>query len=106
MADITNPQAIAFANNRIRVIADLQAQLYYASKALTADWFAQGVDTVIPNNAGDTVVDGSATDGRAPITGAKVNSIITRASEYVTDMEANTNSKLNTVLAVAVNADR
>jgi hypothetical protein len=48
-------------------------------------------------------VDGAATDGRNVITGAKATSIITRAMEFITDYEAGSNAKLNTVVQVRVN---
>jgi hypothetical protein len=54
-------------------------------------------------NTTDVIVDGAATDGRSVITGAKATSIITRAQEIITDYEAASNAKLNTVLQVAVN---
>jgi hypothetical protein len=48
-------------------------------------------------------VDGSATDGRSPITGIAATNIVNRASEMIADFEAASNAKLNTVLQVKVN---
>ena len=100
---ITNPQAVAFCNSRVRVIADQLAQAYYACLALQNDWFAQGVGAVLTNTS-DVVDDRSDVDGRAPITGAAAVNVITRAMEFVTEMQAG--GKLGTVLAVAVNPTR
>ena len=100
---ITNPQAVAFCNIRVRALADQLAQAYYSCLALQNDWFAQGVGTVLTNTS-DAVDDGAAMDGRAPITGAAAVNVITRAMEFVTEMNAG--GKLGTVLAVAVNPMR
>ena len=105
MPDITNPQAVAFANGEVRVIADKYAQLYYALDAFLNEWNAQGIGTLIPNTA-DVIVDGSATDGRAQITGTKVNGLVTNLTALRTDLEANANQKLNVLLQVAVNPVR
>ena len=101
MAVNSNPQAVTFTNERIRPMADKLARIYYESKALVNDWFAQNVGSVILNNA-DTV-DQPVMDGRRVVTGAECTNVVTRAIELVADMEANSNAKLNTVLAVAVN---
>ena len=100
---ITNPQAVSFCNSRVRVIADKLAQTYYACLELQNDWFAQSVSEVLTNTS-DVVDDGAAVDGRAPITGAAAVNVITRAMEFVTEMQ--TGGKLGTVLAVAVNPTR
>lgn len=102
MAAITDPQAVKFANEKVRVTADLMAQLYYTCKALVNDWNATGLSAKITNTA-DLIVDGAATDGRNPLTGAQATNIITRAMEVIADYEAGANGKLNTVLAVKVN---
>lgn len=93
---------IQFCNQYVRPFADKRAQAYYAAKSLLTMWNARGGATAIPNDS-TAVADGSPADGRPGITGAMVNNIINRASEIVTDYEANSNAKLNTVLQVAVN---
>jgi hypothetical protein len=103
MAEITNSEAIAFCNSRVRTAADRLANLYYVAKSVSQEWTATGLGDIIVYNNEDLVVDGSAQDGRHPISGVDVNNLITRLNEFVTDMEANSNAKLNTVLAVAVN---
>ena len=102
---ITNPQAVAFSNSRVRQFADQLAQVYYQALALQNDWFANAVGDVLTNTS-DVVDDGAALDGRHPITGAMAVNIVTRAMELVTDMQASSNAKLNTVLSVAVNPVR
>src|SRR5688572_14166812 len=102
---ITNPEAVAFSNTRIRPAADRLAQLYYWAKLVVQEWNATGMATLIPNQTTETMVDGAATDGRHVITGAKATSIITRLQEFITDYEQTSNAKLNTVLAVSVHND-
>lgn len=102
MAAITNVQAVKFSNERIRPMADLLYTNYLTCKSIVNQWNAQAVSSVITNTA-DNIVDGSAQDGRSPITGAQATAIITRAQEVITDYEANTNAKLNTVALVEVN---
>lgn len=100
---ITNPQAVNFCNSRIRVIADTLARTYYDCLALQNDWNAQGVADVLTNTS-DVVDDGAAVDGRAPVTGAAAVNVVNRAIEFVADIESE--GKLGTILAVAVNPQR
>lgn len=108
----TNVQAITFSNTRIRPFADMLYSAYLTAKSLVDQWNAQNVSAVIPNDS-VVIADGSATDGRAPITDAQATNIITRATELVSWMENGlvaspfnataTNATLNTVSAVEVN---
>lgn len=102
MADITNPEAVKFCNERVRVMADLLGQVYFTAKAIQAEWYANNLGEILPVSV-DVVVDGAANDGRHPITGNDAVSIIIRAGEIVADFEASSNAKLNTILGVAVN---
>ena len=104
MANITDAEAIRFCNEWARPAADRLAQRYYTAKALVNEWNARSMSAKIPNRA-DAGVDGSgsAGDGRPGVTAAQITAIITRAQELITDYEATSNAKLNTILAVAVN---
>src|SRR5262245_50929994 len=101
---------VVFSDQFIRPFADKRAQAYYAAKALVTAWNARGGATAIPNNAtifpdnaSASPLSGPGNDGRPIITQAMINNIVNRASEIVTDYEATSNAKLNTVLQVAVN---
>src|SRR5690348_15835710 len=102
MANITDPTAIKFSNEQIRPIADRFMKLYYASKAASADWTAKGLGALFPNDS-SLVVDGSATDGRTPITGGDVNIIVSHLNTLIADLEASSNLKRNQIDKVAVN---
>lgn len=100
MADITNPTAVRFSNEKIRVAADRLAQAYNFACQVYAEWLALGGTALIPNTS-DQIIDGAATDGRPVITGVMANNIINRLSELKTDYEASSNAKRNTILQVA-----
>lgn len=100
----SNPQAVAFANNYARKGADEIVTAYLSMKRLLQVWTGQSVITVIPNDA-NVIVDGSATDGRAPITNAQVNVLIANATTLVAAFEASANLILNQTLQVAVNSN-
>ena len=102
MPDIVNPQVIKFANEQARPCADMLAQAFYRMEVAFDQWVALGGAAAIPNDA-SVIVDGAGVDGRPILTGAKLHNLMTRLSEFITDYEANSNAKLNTVLGVAVN---
>ncbi len=93
-----------------RPMADILYGAYLSAKSYVELWNAQGMGTYIPNDT--TVIDdGSATDGRSPVTDAQVNNILNRCQELINWLETDqltsggtvTNAVLNTVAAVEVN---
>lgn len=98
----TNVTAIAFSNGKVRQMADSMAKLYFQCKDIVDIWNSQVMSSNIPNDS-TVISDGSATDGRNPVTNAMITNIITRAQDIITDYEATSNAKLTTVLGVAVN---
>ncbi|MBD3297878.1 MAG: hypothetical protein GF341_04420 [candidate division Zixibacteria bacterium] len=60
MADITDPQAIAFSNEYLRPICEAARALRYRIDDLETRWF-DGISDTIGNSAGDTLVDGRET---------------------------------------------
>ena len=102
MADITNPEAVRFSNEKIRTLADLATRYYYAAKSVANEWGATGMNTKIPSTS-DLIADGSDVDGRSPITGANINGLIGHAEEMIADLEANGNQRLNILLQIEVN---
>lgn len=106
----SNVQAVTFANQRARPAADLLYSTYLTCKNFVQQWTAQGVAAVIPNDS-NVIVDGSATDGRTPITNAQVNTLFAHISNLIAYFEgasgAPTNNaslqNLNQIIAVEVN---
>ena len=103
MAEITNTQAVKFCNEQIRPAANIFARLYYDAKQVYQTWMALNLGEIIAYNNTDPVIDGSAIDGRPVISGVDVSGLMNRLGEIISDLEANNNAKLNTVLKVATN---
>lgn len=73
MAEIENPQIVAFANERARTISDAIEQFSAKVDSFLADYAAQGMAAAITAaGASELIDDGSATDGRQRITGTKI----------------------------------
>jgi hypothetical protein len=104
MPDITNPEAVSFCNNRARPAADHLAKMYYVAKQVKAEWDANNLGTLLPVSA-DLVIDGSAIDGRHPITGNDVQVLMGVLASFIASMEASNNQNLTGVLNVAVNVN-
>lgn len=113
---IPSPVAVKFCNEKIRVAADMLAQLDNFAGAVLAEWTAMGGSAAIPNAVGNVVQDGASPngvdavggDGRPVIDGAKVNGIINRLTELrsavaATGLALGAVGVRNTVLQVAVN---
>lgn len=99
----TNVQAVRISNEKIRPLADRLGQIYNLLKAVQAEAAAEGWLSMFPNDS-EAIVDGSATDGRTPITNADVRSMLTGVGlGYITLLEQNSNAHLNNVLKIAVN---
>lgn len=115
---ITSPAAIRFSNEKIRVAADLLAQLDNFANTVINEWNAAGGTALIPNTA-DVIRDGASPtddlgtngDGRLVITGAKANNIINRltslrASTANAGLAMGVTGVRDTVLQVATNTTR
>lgn len=105
MADIVDPQVIAFCNNRVRPTADAIGKLYNTIVAIANEYTALGMATKIPNTA-DRIMDNATVppgDGRPPVTGADITALINIASGIKTSLEASSNANRTAVLKVAVN---
>ncbi len=116
---INNPQAIKFSNEKIRIAADLIAQLDNFAGSVINEWTAISGTVLFPNSAAEIVVDGASVngvdaiggDGRLVITGAKVNNIINRLTA-LRNTAANSGLAMgvagvrDTVLQVATNTVR
>lgn len=109
MANITNPEVVKFANEKIRRLNDMHVAHYRTCKEFVQEWQTLGMGAIFGTNA-DVVIDGATVlsgtaDGRPPMTSFDANNAFNRASEKVTDFEANTNTKLNQANAIAVNTN-
>lgn len=99
----SNPQAVRVANEKIRVLADAMAGLYNAFKSAQIEFTAEGWASLFPNDS-EVIVDGSAQDGRTPITNAEIRSfMLTDAPAFLNALEASSNVGRDRVFKIAVN---
>lgn len=103
MPDITSPQAVRFANDRVRIMADAIESLIETARRYLNEYTAIGGNALFPDDA-SVVLDGAASDGRKIMTGAMVRSVNARAYELLTDYTANAEAKLATVRQVSVSS--
>lgn len=99
----TNPQAVTVANAKIRPLADIMAGLYNALKSAQIEYIAENWPALFPADT-EVIVDGSATDGRTPITNSDVrNFMLNDAVQFLNFMEANTFASRDRVFKIAPN---
>lgn len=96
----SNPQAVLFANTYARQGANLAVTNYLTMKRILEVWDGDTISNVIPNDA-NLLVDGSATDGRPPITNAQITVEISNMRTLVATLEANSNLILNQFLQIS-----
>ena len=101
----TNPQAIYVSNNKIRPAADKMGQVYNFFKSLQSEAAAQGWPSLFPADL-EVISDGSATDGRNPITDTDVSNFISMVTTFINWMEASSNANRNLTMKIAVNPER
>lgn len=84
----TNPQVVSFSNTRVRPIADRLFSLRIEAHALLDEYNAGDIGTKINDaGAGELIVDGSAVDGRTPITGGDIFNLVTAVQAFIAYVE-------------------
>lgn len=83
----TNAQAVAFANNKIRPLAAELYSAYLAAKSVVQQWNTQNVAAVLVPGDSTLIADGSATDGRPPMTNDQAYAVILAATDLVNYFE-------------------
>jgi len=101
VADISNPQHVAFANTRCRPFADAVEQCYQTARRFQQEYAAVN-GAGIPNTA-DYFADGSDVDGRKRMTGAMAQTLKSFADSLVGWLETGTPSRITQVQQVSVN---
>lgn len=99
---VTDPQIVKFANERVRIFADLIEQTYETAKRLQAEYTALNGDALIPNTS-DLVEDGSAADGRKRVTAAMLRGANALAGVLVAYLDGGTPSRISQVRQISVN---
>lgn len=98
---IVDPSVVKFSNEKVRPLADLVAGAFKEIQSFKDLWDAKGIGSLVPDTS-DLVDDGSATDGRTPITGHDLHQMKALADDLVA-MGVGENTKIPTVLKVSVN---
>ena len=83
MPDITNPQAVSFANNKARVFAEALLTAIQTARSFKAEYDANAMDAIFPATA-DNVADGSDVDGRPRVTSNAVRALYTASADVLT----------------------
>ena len=77
MADITNPEAIAFCNEYIRPLAEQVRALKARIDAAGTRWFS-GVNTTVGASSADQIADGREAEGVSRLTAADVTNLMSQ----------------------------
>jgi hypothetical protein len=102
MPDITNPQAIKFANEKMRPTADVILSAIETAREFEADYAANSGDTLFPNTA-DLLADGSETDGRQRVRADTVRALRTQCQDLLTWAATGTPTREARLRTMAVN---
>lgn len=71
---ITNPEAIRFTNEQVRVLCEEARALVARINAMQTKWFS-GISAMCPNDV-TALADGRDADGSSRLTGADINSAV------------------------------
>ena len=102
MPDITNPQAVKFANEKARVFADALLSAITTAREFEAIYAAQAGDTLFPNSA-DLLADGSEVDGRPRVQAQMVRALRTAAQDLLTWAATGAPTRETRLRTIAVN---
>lgn len=83
---MNNPQVVKFSNEQARRAADRFGGLYFTAKELCDAWDAQGLDPLVPDTA-EAIEDGSAQDGRPPMTCGRLRVLVAYCRAFVSRAE-------------------
>lgn len=101
MADITNPQAVKFCNEKLRPLADLIERTRRTCEQFLIDITTEFEAHVSGNANGDVILDGAALDGRSVITKANVAEVKFVAEQMAA--AANADDRESLIANVSVN---
>ena len=102
MADNINPQAVKFANEKVRILADSLLTAIMTARELKSIYDANTLDSIFPATA-DLIADGSDLDGRFRITNNVVRAMYTAATDILTWAGTGTPTREARLRTIAVN---
>lgn len=102
---ITNPIAVKFSNEKVRVLADSFVTAYETAVAFKAEWDANTLGTLFTDSASEIVADNADQDGRYILSGQKANALYTAATSFITwcDTVVATKTRIAWLRGIAVN---
>jgi len=86
MADITDAQAIRFANEQVRPLAEKMRALKAEIDAALVDWNG-GINTTVGSSGDDTLADGREAEGISRLTAADISNLVTQLTAYQTQLD-------------------
>lgn len=86
MADIVNTEAIRYANEIVRPLAEEMRALDYRIQAALTTWYAT-IAAVVPVDADAVLQDGREADGVSRLTGNDINLLVAQLAAYKTAMD-------------------
>lgn len=102
MPEITSPQAVRFANEKVRVFADAMLTAITTAREFEAQYVAQAGDTLFPNTA-DLIADGSDLDGRLRVQAQTIRALRTLSQDLLTWAAAGSPTRETRLRTIAVN---
>ena len=108
MANVTNPEVVAWVNKRIRVIADMKAQLFEMSRAISLEFTNRPLLSAELQNSSDVMIEDGAFngDGRPIIHAYDCRQIIAMAQADVAAADATSAAQLKQLYRVSPNPSR
>ena len=84
---ITDPQAIRYTNEVVRVKCEQVRALKAEIDSLMAAWYG-GINALIPNDGDEALDDGRESEGVSRLNGADINSVIVQLAGIKTALDA------------------
>lgn len=96
---MSDPQVVKFCNEQVRPFCDRIAQVTKEAQLLVSAFSAKGLESLMVAN--EQIEDGSATDGRTPMTKDDVVALVAATSAIIATLEDQSLEAL--ILKIAVN---
>ena len=87
MADVTNPQLVLWANQRVRPLVNKLQNILLSAQQFQTDYANQSISSQITTAGGaNLMADGSDVDGRPRVSGTQIQNLKAAIDQIVTAM--------------------
>lgn len=86
MADITNPEAVKFSNEKLRPMCERVESLKAEIDVMMIEWFA-GLNSTIGSSSDDDLIDGRDTEGVRQLTGDDITGVMSVLSSIQSTLD-------------------